>query len=134
MTHVAAVTAWPLVHLVSPPLVLFYGGFVVFAVATYSVARYGSQRDGVAGGLVMAAALLYFDVRVPELGRPGEIAFHWTVLSVFWGIGRTVHERELRARRGGRVGRARRIVCDAVVMAAARSRAAVGVGRETAAG
>jgi len=105
VTQVAAVTAWPLVHLVSPPLVLFYGGFVVFAAATYSVARYGSQRDGVAGGLVMAAALLYFDVRVPELGTPGEIAFHWTALSVFWGIGRTVHERELRARRSD--GRAR---------------------------
>lgn len=105
VTQVAAVAAWPLVHLVSPPLVLFYGGFVVFAVATYSVARYGSQRDGVVGGLVMAAALLYFDLRVPELGKPGEIAFHWTVLSVVWGIGRTVHEREVRAARSE--GRAR---------------------------
>lgn len=97
VTQVAAVAAWPLTHLVSPPLILFWGGFVVFAVSTYSVARHGSRRDGIIGGLVMAAALLYFDLRVPELGEPGEIVFHWTVLAVAWGGGLTVHRRDARA-------------------------------------
>jgi len=99
VTQVAAVGAWPLVHLASPPRVLFWGAFAVFAVSTYSVARYGSRRDGVIGGLVMAGALVYIDLRVPELGEPGEIVFHWTVLSVTWGVGRVVQERDARATR-----------------------------------
>lgn len=116
LAQAAAVVPWPLAHVLADPRVLFWGGFVVFAVATYSVARYAHRRDGVFGGLVMAAALLVFDLRVEELAAPEEIAFHWVVLSVAWGVGRTAHEREARAARSD--GRARLAEAESARLAA----------------
>ena len=98
-SHVLAVAVWPAVHVAAPPMVLFWGGFVVFGVSTYSVARHGGRRGGVVGAAVMAAALVYLDLREPALRDPGEIAFHWSVLTVAWVLGRGALERDLRTLR-----------------------------------
>jgi len=89
--------SWPLVDSFEPTLVLFWGAFVPIVIATYSVARHGVGHRGTVGGLLGAATLLYVDLRIPELQEPGEIVFHWLVVSLAWGIGRMVREREMRA-------------------------------------
>ena len=66
---------------------LFWGQFVPIVVALYSVARYGDQRQRLLGALAGAGTLLYFDLRVPELGDPSEIVFHWMVSAVAFGLG-----------------------------------------------
>ena len=43
------------------------------------------------------ATLLFFDLRVPELGDPSEIVFHWMVSLVAFGLGFFVHSFEHRA-------------------------------------
>ena len=96
-TAAVVLGTWPLVDALQPTLVLFWGSFVPIVIAVYSVARHGSARRGVIGGLLGAATLLYVDLRIPELQEPGEIVFHWLVVSLAWGIGRMVREREVRA-------------------------------------
>ena len=88
---------WPIAYLVTPVLVLFLGQFVPIVVALYSVARYGSPRQRVIGGLAGAATLLFFDLYVPVLGDPSEIIFHWMVSAVGFGLGYFVHSHEHRA-------------------------------------
>ena len=101
-THPLAVAAvvlltWPVVYTLTPVLVLFWGQFVPIVVALYSVARHGSTRHGIYGGLFGAAGLLFFDLRVPELNSPEEIVFHWMVCTVAWSLGRFVRSYEARA-------------------------------------
>ena len=93
-----ALLAWPVVYSVSPVLVLFWGQFVPIVVALYSVARHGNRRQAFIGGGVGAGVLLFFDLRVPELGEPGEIVFHWLVCTVAWALGQFVRGYEGRAR------------------------------------
>ena len=78
-------------------LVLFWGQFVPIVVGLYSVARYGDQRQRVLGALAGAGTLLYVDLRVPELGDPSEIVFHWMVSAVAFGLGFFVSSYERRA-------------------------------------
>ena len=88
---------WPLAYTITPILVLFWGQFVPIVVALYSVARYGDARQRLLGAMAGAATLLYFDLRVPELGDPSEIVFHWMVSAVAFGLGFFVHSFERRA-------------------------------------
>ncbi len=88
---------WPLAYMLTPILVLFWGQFVPIVVALYSVARYGDSRQRLLGALAGAGTLLYFDLRVPELGDPSEIVFHWMVSAVAFGLGFFVHSFERRA-------------------------------------
>lgn len=88
---------WPVVHSLTPVLVLFWGQFVPIVVAVYSVARHGSSRHGIYGALIGISALLYFDLRVPELNDTEEIVFHWMVTTVAWSLGRFVRSYEARA-------------------------------------
>jgi signal transduction histidine kinase len=88
---------WPLTYEVSSVLVLFWGQFVPIVVALYSVARYGDDRQRVLGAIAGAGTLLYFDLRVPELGDPSEIVFHWMVSAVAFGLGFFVSSYERRA-------------------------------------
>ena len=88
--------AWPITYTITPVLVLF-GPVVPIVVALYSVARLGSPRQRVAGALAGAATLLYFDLRVPELGEASEIVFHWMVCVVAFGLGFFVSSYERRA-------------------------------------
>jgi signal transduction histidine kinase len=94
---VLAVGAFLVADLVADPVVLFWGEFVPYVVATYSVARWSSHRRGLVGGAVMALLLLWFDVFVEVLSAPSEVVFHWTVMAVAWGIGRAVHDHAARA-------------------------------------
>ena len=55
---------------------------------------------GVLGAVAGAGTLLYFDLRVPELGDPSEIVFHWMVSAVAFGLGFFVHSFERRRSRG----------------------------------
>jgi len=89
--------AWPAAELVADIHVLFWGGLVPIVAATYAVARHGSRRHGVAGGLLAAALLLVLDLTVEELQQPSEVVFHWMVVGGAWGLGRYVHERDARA-------------------------------------
>ena len=88
---------WPLAYTLTPILVLFWGQFVPIVVALYSVARYGDARQRLLGAVAGAATLLFFDLRVPELGDPSEIVFHWMVSAVAFGLGFFVHSFERRA-------------------------------------
>ena len=88
---------WPVVFAVEPLPILFWGQFVPMIVAVFSVARHGSGRHGVHGGVAAAATLLYFDLFVDELQTPGEIVFHWLVFLVAWSAGRGLRIHEARA-------------------------------------
>ena len=79
--------SWPLLFESQPILVLFWGQFVPIAVAVFSVARYGPGRTPIYGGLAAAGTLLYFDLRVEALQSPGEIIFHWMVVTIAWSFG-----------------------------------------------
>ena len=91
------VLVWPLVYSVTPTLVLFFGQFVPLAVAVFSVARYGRGREPWYGAMAGAAALLFVDLRVPELQAPGEIVFHWGVFTLVWLSGWTLRRTADRA-------------------------------------
>ena len=86
-TALVVLIGWPLAYTLTPILVLFWGQFVPIVVGLYSVARYGDQRQRVLGALAGACTLLYVDLRVPELGDPSEIVFHWMVSAVAFGLG-----------------------------------------------
>ena len=88
---------WPLATLVASIQILFWGGFLPFLVAAYSVARHGRGQRGVYGGALGFAALLSLDLLVPELREPGELAFHWLGFGSAWGLGRAVNVRQVRA-------------------------------------
>ena len=96
-TALVVLVGWPLVYTLTPILVLFWGQFVPIVVGLYSVARYGDQRQTVLGALAGAGTLLYVDLRVPELGDPSEIVFHWMVSAVAFGLGFFVSSFERRA-------------------------------------
>jgi signal transduction histidine kinase len=91
------VSTWPIVYTFQPVLVLFWGQFIPIVIATYSVARHSSRRQSLIGGVAAAAALLFFDFRVPELQGPGEVLFHWFGVVLAWLIGSLVNRAERRA-------------------------------------
>ncbi len=96
-TALIVLLAWPLAFSIQPILVLFWGQLVPIVIATYSVARHGSRRDSVIGGVAAAACLLFFDFGVAVLQEPGEIFFHWLVVVLAWVIGSLVHRADHRA-------------------------------------
>jgi signal transduction histidine kinase len=96
-TALVVLLTWPLTFSIQPILVLFWGQLVPIVIATYSVARHGSRRDGVIGAGAAAACLLFFDFGVAVLQEPGEIFFHWLVVVLAWVIGSLVHRAERRA-------------------------------------
>lgn len=91
------VAVWPVVYSVSPTYVLFFGQFLPLAVAVFSVARCGRGREPLYGAMAAAAALLFVDLRVPELQEPGEIVFHWGVFTLVWLSGWALSRTALRA-------------------------------------
>jgi signal transduction histidine kinase len=93
---------WPVVHLVQPPYVLFFGQFLPMAIAVFSMARYGAGRVPLYGAVAGAASLLYVDLFVPALQSPGEILFHWGVFTVVWWFGYGLRRLEHRARESTR--------------------------------
>jgi signal transduction histidine kinase len=95
---VAVLWTWPLVFMVEPLLVLFWGQFVPMAVAVFSIARYGRDREPWLGAAAGAATLLFFDLRVAALQDAGEIVFHWMVFVVAWSFGWGLRRMERRAR------------------------------------
>jgi signal transduction histidine kinase len=88
---------WPLVMLAADVHVLFFGQFVPMAVAVFSLARHGRDRDPWYAAAGAAASLLYVDLFVPELREPGEIVFHWSVFAIVWGFGYGLARLERRA-------------------------------------
>lgn len=89
---------WPIVFLIQPVLILFWGQFVPMVVAVFSVARHGRGRELWLGAGAGAVTLLFFDLRVEPLQSPGEIVFHWLVFSVAWCFGWLLRRFEERAR------------------------------------
>lgn len=96
-TAVGVLWLWPAVFLVEPVLVLFWGQFVPMAVAVFSVARYGKNKEPWWGAGVGASTLLFFDLFVEGLQSPGEIVFHWMVFTVAWSFGWVLRGFEQRA-------------------------------------
>ena len=99
--------------------VLFWGGFLPFAVAVFSVARNGRGNAPFLGAAAAAATLLCIDLFVEELQAVSEIVFHWLVITVVWsfGWGLQVLERQAAA--------STRRAVEAEVTAAERALAAV---------
>jgi signal transduction histidine kinase len=90
-------TTWVAVYAVTPVHVLFWGQFVPMVVAVFSVARHGSGRRGIYGGVAGGAVLLFFNLFVVELQGTEQQIFHWTVFVVAWSFGRGLRAMEARA-------------------------------------
>jgi len=75
----AVFLTFPVLAVLGPSYVLFYGQAVMIGVALYAVARYAPPREAVVGVLAGALLLVGADLTVPELQSPGEIVFHWAV-------------------------------------------------------
>ena len=88
---------WPVVFLVDPILVLFFGQFLPMVVAVFSIARHGRGREPLYGALAGVAALLFFDFFVDALGQVSEIVFHWGVFLIAFGFGTGLRRMEHRA-------------------------------------
>ena len=101
-TIVAMVVLWVTVHTITPIPVLFWGQFVPFLVAVYSVARHERGWRLPAGAVTAAALLLFFDFRIDVLQAPEEMAFHWTVTVVVGIVGRSLAVFESKARDSAR--------------------------------
>ncbi|TXL56607.1 sensor histidine kinase [Aeromicrobium terrae] len=67
--------------------ILFFGGLVPIGIAVFSTARHGTGRDPFYGALATAVLLLGVDLFVEELQEPGEIVFHWGVMTIVWSFG-----------------------------------------------
>jgi signal transduction histidine kinase len=119
LAGVAVLWSWPIVFLITPLYVLFFGQFVPMAVAVFSMARHGRGRVPYLGAAAGAATLLYFDLFVSVLQAPGEIVFHWGVFTIVWGFGFGLRRFETRA-----ADSTQRAI-DAEVAAAERAMAAV---------
>jgi signal transduction histidine kinase len=95
---VAVILVPPVMWLVSPTYVLFFGQFLPMAVAVFSLARHGRGRVPFYGAAVAAATLVLVDLTVDLLQAPGELVFHWGVFTVVWGFGYGLSQFEQRAR------------------------------------
>lgn len=84
---VVALLGLPVVYLSGSLLVMFWGQFVPMAVAVFSVARYGRERQPLYGAVAAAATLLFIDLRIDLLSNPSEIVFHWLVFTIAWSFG-----------------------------------------------
>jgi signal transduction histidine kinase len=93
---------WPLLFLVTPLYVLFFGQFVPMGIALFSMARYGRGRVPFVGAAAGASTLLFFDLFVEVLQSPGEIIFHWGVFTIVWSFGWALRRFEERARESTR--------------------------------
>lgn len=101
-TAIAVVTGLVLPGLVGTGFLLFFGQFVPLAIATFSVARHGKEREPWIGVAVLAAALVVADLTNPLLGSGiTELLYHWGVLAVCFAVGRgqaVMARREARSR------------------------------------
>ncbi len=73
--------------LLGAPYVLFFGQFVPIGILVYSVARNGRGRVPFIGAGITALFLVLGDLTIPELQQPGEIVFHWGVMTILWSFG-----------------------------------------------
>jgi signal transduction histidine kinase len=79
--------ALALAFTLSDQYILFFGGLVPIGISVFSTARHGHGRAPFYGAAVAAALLLGVDLFVPELQEPGEIVFHWGVMTIVWSFG-----------------------------------------------
>ena len=97
LSGVVVLWTWAVLDAFTPMYVLFFADFVPMAVAVFSMARSRGERVPWVGAGIAAAALLYFDLFVPMLQDPGEIVFHWGVLTAVWCAGFGIRSFERRA-------------------------------------
>ncbi|MEU8248938.1 sensor histidine kinase [Nonomuraea sp. NPDC048916] len=67
---------------------LFFGQFVPFLIAVFSVARHGKGREPWIGAAMASAALIYADLFIELLGGFNEMLYHWGVVGVCFAFGR----------------------------------------------
>lgn len=99
VSSVLVLAVWPVLMLASAGNVqiLFFGQLVPVVLAVYSLARHGQGRLPWAGALLAAAVLLGADLFIDLLRTPGEIVFHWSVVSIAFLTGRGLRASEDRA-------------------------------------
>jgi signal transduction histidine kinase len=88
---VAAAVAGP--ELVALLTITLWGSFVPLLIALYSVARHGRARDGLAGAVVTALALVIVMVRVPVIGTVANIPFTLVPFTGAFAAGRILRQR-----------------------------------------
>ncbi|HEX5596500.1 MAG TPA: sensor histidine kinase [Micromonosporaceae bacterium] len=90
-THPIPTTAVALAGLCVSDLLgflLFFGQFVPFMIAVFSVARYGKGREPWIGAAMASAVLIYADLFIELLGGLNEMLFHWGAVSICFAFGR----------------------------------------------
>jgi signal transduction histidine kinase len=89
--------AMPIAYSVRQTYVLFFGGFVILAVALFTASRHGRGREPWYAAAAAAVTLLFIDLRIPLMQEPGEIAFHWGVFVLVFLAGLTMRAMAARA-------------------------------------
>jgi signal transduction histidine kinase len=95
----AAMGVWPLLGLATGGQlqILFLGQLVPMIVVVYSVARHGPGRLKWLGALAAATVLVLADLFIDLLQDPGELIFHWGVVTLAYLVGRGLRASEERA-------------------------------------
>jgi signal transduction histidine kinase len=99
---VALPLVWGATALLGSAYVLFYGAFVPLLISVFMVARHARWPQPLVGAGIIAAGLLTVDLTVELLQSPGEIAFHWTVVTLVFSAGAALRVFERRARESTR--------------------------------
>jgi signal transduction histidine kinase len=94
---VALPLVWAATALLASAYVLFYGAFVPLLIGVFMVARHARWPQPLVGAGLIAAMLLTVDLTVELLQDPGEIAFHWTVVTLVFSAGTALRLFERRA-------------------------------------
>ncbi|MDQ3528246.1 MAG: sensor histidine kinase [Actinomycetota bacterium] len=99
LSSVLVLAFWPVLLLLAAGNVqiLFFGQLVPIVLAVYSVARHGQGRLPWVGAIAAAVLLLSADLFIDLLRSPGEIVFHWGVVTIAFLAGRGLRDSEDRA-------------------------------------
>lgn len=94
-----ALAVWPLLGLLArgERQILLLGQLVPLMILVYSLARRGTGRIPLLTGVLGAGVFLLGDLFVPLLREPGELVFHWGVMTLAFLIGSGLRAAEERA-------------------------------------
>ncbi len=126
--NLAAMWVWPVLGILARGQVqlLFLGQLVPLVLLAYSAARHGRGRQRWLGAVLAAGMLVFADLFVPLLQDPGELVFHWGVVTLAYLAGQGLRVSEDRAvASGARAAEAERAARERALTAVAEERARI---------